>query len=88
MRDVLLHFALGAGGSLLILLFFTWRTGERSFSLPSASLVVGLACALLAHFATPWATPAVLALYALASWREQRLDRDSRTSGDDARIER
>ena len=79
MLTVAIHFAIGSVASLLIFLFFTWLSGVRRFSAPSAVLFIGFTCGLLAHFLSPWATPAVLVLYGLASLSEYRNDRVAAT---------
>ena len=72
MSQVLLHFLLGTLGALLLCVLFARLAGEASFSLPTGCIVVGIACATLAHFLSPWATPAILTLYAIASLHELR----------------
>jgi len=64
---LLVHFIIGAGGGLVLFLLFTRLSGEEKFSFPSGVIIVGIACGVLAHFVSPWATPAVLTLYALAN---------------------
>lgn len=76
MASVLLHFVLGTLGSLALFLFFTYRSGERSFSAPFGAVVVGISCASLSWFLSPWATPVILVLYALASASELRRERN------------
>jgi len=66
----LIHFAIGVSGALLLLLLFTKLSGEQRFSFPSAVIIVGISCATLAHFLSPWATPVILILYAVASINE------------------
>lgn len=75
MLSVAIHFAIGSVASLLIFLVFTRLSGVRSFSAPPAVLFIGFTCALLSHFASPWATPLVLVLYGVASAIELRNDR-------------
>ncbi len=75
MLSVAVHFAIGSGAALLLFLGFTWLSRARSFSAPFAVLFIGFACALLSHFASPWATPVVLVLYGVASAIEYRNDR-------------
>lgn len=72
MASAVLHFLIGATGSLAIFLLFTRLSGEQRFSFPSAVLIIGILCAVMAHFLTPWATPALLFLYVLASVHELR----------------
>jgi hypothetical protein len=71
----MIHFAVGTLGSLLIFLAFARLSGVKRFSMPFGVVVVGIACASLAHFSSPWATPAVLLLYALVNAHEFQQDR-------------
>jgi hypothetical protein len=75
MLSVAAHFAIGSVAALLLFLFFAWLAGARSFSAPFAVLFIGVFCALLSHFASPWATPVVLVLYSVALAIECRNDR-------------
>ena len=75
MLNVAIHFAIGTVVALLIFLFFTRRSGVRSFSVPFAVFFVGFTCGLFAHFVSPWATPVLLILYGAASFNEYRQDR-------------
>jgi hypothetical protein len=70
----MIHFAAGTIGSLLIFLGFARLSGE-GFSLPAGPVVIGIACASLSHYVSPWATPAVLLLVALVSAHEFRQSR-------------
>lgn len=74
MIGALVHFAAGALGALIVFLIRARLSGEKGFSLPAAPVVVGIACASLSHFLSPWATPAILLLYILASADELRQD--------------
>ena len=67
MGTVLLHFLAGSLGSLIVFVACARLSGEAGFSAPFGVVFVGIACASLAHFLSPWATPAVLVLYAVAS---------------------
>lgn len=78
MKTVLLHFLAGSLGSLVVFLAFTRLLGAAGFSAPFGVVFVGIACASLAHFLSPWATPAVLALYAVASAGEHYQERKAR----------
>jgi hypothetical protein len=73
--SAMIHFAAGTLGSLCIFLVFAWLSGAKRFSMPFGVVIVGVACAALAHFASPWATAAVLLLYALVSAHEFQQDR-------------
>jgi len=86
MSTVLLHFAIGTAGSLVMFLIFTKISGIRSFSAPFFVIFIGIACASLAHFVSPWATPIVLLVYLLSCINEVRLDRAiaSKASKNDA----
>ena len=72
MATPFVHFVLGSVGSLLLFLLLARLSGVKGFSFPSASIVVGIACASMAHFLSPWATPVILALYAISSLYELR----------------
>lgn len=80
---VLIHFGLGA---LVVLAMDYGRArlcGQAGGSLSAAPLVIGLACAALAHFLSPWATPVVLLLYAGVSvneWLQERRDQKAMDS--------
>lgn len=67
MSTVLFHFAAGTLCSLLVFLLFTRLSGTRSFSAPFGVIFIGIACAVLAHFILPWATPVIIAIYLLVS---------------------
>ena len=75
MTRPLFHFIVGMLGSLFVFLLCTKLSGVERFSFPSAILVVGMVCAALAHFLSPWATPVVLVLYTGASIHELKQDR-------------
>jgi len=75
LSQVLLHFVVATAGALALALLFARLGGERSFSLPVGCVVIGIACATLAHFLSPWATPVVLVLYAIANLHELRQGR-------------
>lgn len=68
----LLHFAFGflAVGGIAYL--HARLLGEANGSFIGAGLIAGIACACLATFASPWASPVVVALLAAASHREYR----------------
>ena len=66
------HFAIGTIGSLLIFLLFSRISGEKSFSFPSVVILMGFFCSTMAHFLSPFATPVILILYAIASFNEFR----------------
>ena len=72
--SLIVHFLAGAAGALAIFLVAARITGTRRFSFPSAIVLVGFFCAVASHFASPWATPAILALYALATAGETRAE--------------
>ncbi len=72
MRFVLMHFAIGAAGALAISLLFSRLSGETSGAALAMAMIVGIACASLAHFVSPWATPGALLLVVLSSLRELR----------------
>jgi hypothetical protein len=64
----------GACGALGIFLVAARITRTERFSFPSAVLLVGLLCAAASHFVSPWATPAILVLYAIATAGETRAE--------------
>jgi CHASE2 domain-containing sensor protein len=70
MATVILHFVAGTLGGLAVFLVFTRLSGVTSFSAPFGVIVIGVACAALAHFLSPWATPAIIVIYAVASAME------------------
>lgn len=76
MKTFVLHFAMGITGSLLLFLLFARLSGVKSFSAPFQVVIIGLACGALAHFASPWATPAVLLFYLGSCVQELRLERE------------
>ena len=78
MITVALHFAFGTVGSLVLFLLFTRLSGATGFSAPFVVIFLGIACASLAHFASPWATPIILLLYLLSCLNELRLDHVAR----------
>ncbi|MGQ0750210.1 MAG: hypothetical protein ACT4PS_06735 [Betaproteobacteria bacterium] len=83
MGTVLIHFLVGTLASLVVFLVFTWFSGVRRFSIPFGVVFIGIACGAMAHFLSPWATPVIVAIYALASAGEFVQDRKSRKSEHD-----
>jgi uncharacterized membrane protein YjjP (DUF1212 family) len=81
MGTVVLHFAVGAVGSLAVFLVLTRLSGVRRFSAPFGVVFIGIACASLAHFVSPWATPVVIAIYALIGISEVLQDRKAKQPG-------
>jgi hypothetical protein len=79
---VALHFLIGSLGALLLLLLFARLSGTRGDSAVFGVVLIGLSCAVLAHFLSPWATPVVLLLYAMASVHEWRQGRGRDTGRD------
>jgi hypothetical protein len=67
-----MHFAIGAAAALAISLLFSRLSGESNGAAPAMAVIVGTACASLAHFVSPWATPVTLLLMALSAMRELR----------------
>ena len=76
--QVALHFVLGTVGSLAVFLVLTRLSGARSLSAPFGVIFIGIACASLAHFVSPWATPIVIAIYALIGISEVLQDRKAK----------
>lgn len=72
---VVLHGLAATTLALGVFLLFSRLSGETRFSLPVAPVLVGLACGVLAHHLSPWATPAVLAAYGAVNFMEFRRDR-------------
>jgi uncharacterized membrane protein YjjP (DUF1212 family) len=81
MGNVFLHFAVGALGSLAVFLVLTRLSGLSRFSAPFGVVFIGIACASLAHFVSPWATPVVIAIYALIDISEVLQDRKAKKPG-------
>lgn len=67
MKILILHFIAGTFGSLIIFLIFTKLSGVKSFSAPFIVLFIGIICALMAQFISPWVTVAVLVGYSFLS---------------------
>lgn len=89
MITVLLHFIAGSFGALVVFLVFTRLAGVTRFSAPFGLIVVGIVCASLAHVLSPWATPAILVIYALVSASElyqERKDRKDWESKNDEKL--
>lgn len=75
MGTVILHFLAGTLGSVVVFLIFAYLSGERKFSAPFGLIFVGIACGAMAHFLSPWATPAIVAIYAIGcagEWLQER----------------
>ena len=70
--NALLHFLIGSLGTLLVTSWAAHKAAESNGSAPAAALVVGVACASLAHFLSPWATPVVLGLVSASTIKELR----------------
>jgi hypothetical protein len=81
MGTVFIHFVAGTLGSLAVFLAFIRLSGARGFSAPFGVIFIGIACASLAHFVSPWATPAVIAAYALVSATEFWHDSKAQKAG-------
>lgn len=75
MQIVLLHFLAGTLGCFLVFLIAARISGTEGFSAPFGLVFMGLACAALAHFMSEWATPAIVALYALSAIGEALRER-------------
>jgi Na+-driven multidrug efflux pump len=89
MITVFLHFIAGSLGALVVFLVFTRLSGVTRFSAPFGLIVYGIVCAALAHILSPWATPAILAIYALVSagelYQERKERKDWDLKNDDAK---
>lgn len=86
MATVFLHFVAGTLGSLAVFLAFIRLSGTRGFSAPFGVIFIGIACAALAHFVSVWATPAVIAAYALFSAIEFRQGRNLASPSPDSQV--
>jgi hypothetical protein len=75
MLSVLVHLVASSLVAVLIELVASRLSGETAASAPLGAVLVGVTCAAAAHHVSPWATPAILALLALARggelWRER-----------------
>jgi hypothetical protein len=78
MIATLLHFVAGTLGALAVFMVLTRLSGATSFSAPFGVIFIGIACAVLAHFLSQWATPVVIAIYASASVGEFLQERKAR----------
>jgi membrane protein implicated in regulation of membrane protease activity len=78
MALTLFHFIGGSLGALAVFLLVNRLSGATGFSAPFGVIFVGIACAALSHFLSPWATPVIIALYALASFAELYQERKAR----------
>ena len=77
--QVLLHFVIGTLVSLGLFLIFTLVLRKEAFSAPFGVIFVGIACAALAQFVSPWCTPLVLLLYTASSLHELRQEREAQS---------
>lgn len=80
MATALVHFIAGSLGSLLVFLVFARLSGNTRFSAPFGVILIGIACASLAHFLSAWATPVVIFMYVLANAGELYQERQARKS--------
>lgn len=70
MTTALVHFLIGTFGSLAISLWAEWISGVQRFSAPFGVVFIGITCASLAVYLSPWSTAAVLVLYAAVARQE------------------
>ncbi len=77
MTAVLLHFFAGMLGALAVYFVFIRLAGATSFSAPFGVIFIGIACAALSHFVSPWATPVIIVGYAAAGTGEYLQDQES-----------
>lgn len=75
MLIVLLHFLAGTLGCLLVFWIQVRLSGVKGFSAPFGLVFIGIACAVLAHFVSQWATPTIVSLYAVSVVGEAIRDR-------------
>jgi len=64
------HFTIGLIGGLVIFWICFRLSGAESTSAPFGLVFLGVACGLLALHLSPWATPAILTVYAFAGFKE------------------
>jgi len=88
MANILIHFFAGSFGALVVFLFFTRLSGVAGFSAPFGAIFVGIACASIAHFLSPWATPVILIIYALVSANELHQERKARKAWESENAQR
>lgn len=74
MSTVFWHFMAGTGDTLPLFLIFLRLSGAKSGSVPLSVIFMGITCASLAHFLSPWATPIVLLLFLFSCINKLRLD--------------
>jgi hypothetical protein len=74
---VLFHFAAGTLGALIVFLVFVRLSGARRFSAPFVVIFVGISCAVMANFLSPWATPVIVVSYFLVSLGEYMRERNA-----------
>lgn len=67
-----LHFLIGLLGTFVADAAIRRVHRIDAFSLSIAPLVLGLVCAQLAIYLSPWLTPLLLTAYAAITYREQR----------------
>ena len=60
---------------MLVFVIGVRLSGTPGFSAPFGLVFIGVACAALAHFISQWATPAIVALYAISVIGEAIRDR-------------
>ncbi|MBD2654575.1 MULTISPECIES: hypothetical protein [Synechocystis] len=75
MVTIAIHTALGVIGGLLIFAVFFYLSNAQQTSAPLGLIFLGLACGIMAHYLSPWATLVILGLYALISFKEWWGDR-------------
>ena len=76
MASFVLHFIAGSVGCLGVFLICARLSGTERFSAPFGLIFIGVTCASLAHYLSPWATPAIVAGYAVLNgielWQDRR----------------
>lgn len=70
MLQFTLHFLTGLIGGAVIFAIFFRISAAKSTSAPFGLVLLAVACGCLAVYVSPWATPAILLVYAGASLRE------------------
>jgi hypothetical protein len=78
MATVIIHFVAGTLGALAVFLVFIHLSAATSFSAPIGLIFIGIACAALSHFLSPWATPVIITIYAVACTGEYLQEQKAR----------
>ena len=85
MATILIVFALAVVAYFAVDILASRWSGERETSFPSGCIVVGLICAVAAHFVAPWTAVMIFLLVAAMRVREAHLNRRSALAVDERR---